>query len=218
MTAIDTCGNTAACEQRITILGGPALNYIGPLVLNRQTGLFEQTVIVKNSSQVPIAAVQLAATTPLPAAFGGTSPGPMALCCTCNTIRPWRPAIRWSSTSNITSPTGCKLAAFTNAASIFNPGYHTLIAPVARVDLPVTTSMPAPKVALTNGTCLVEFSTLSNRNYYVQYSSNLTAGATWLTALPPIQGNGSQVQWIDSGPPKTQSRPAVRFYRVVLLP
>jgi hypothetical protein len=71
---------------------------------------------------------------------------------------------------------------------------------------------------LADGSFLVEFLTVSNRLYYIQYSSDLT---TWKTAQPAVVGNGTRIQWLDNGEPKTDSAPstqAARFYRVVLLP
>ena len=69
-----------------------------------------------------------------------------------------------------------------------------------------------------DNTFMVEFASTANRVYYVQYSSDLR---TWKTAQPGITGNGSWIQWIDNGQPKTESAPATtvkRFYRVILLP
>ena len=73
-------------------------------------------------------------------------------------------------------------------------------------------------VMLPNNSFLLEFSTVAGRTYYIQYSSNLE---TWLTAQQPITGNGSRVQWIDNGQPKTVSAPSAeqyRFYRLLVLP
>jgi len=79
---------------------------------------------------------------------------------------------------------------------------------------------PAPQfersAMLPDGTFLLEFSSQAGRSYYVQYSRDL---ATWRTVQPAIAGNGSRMQWIDDGPPKTESRPratSMRFYRVVM--
>jgi hypothetical protein len=69
-----------------------------------------------------------------------------------------------------------------------------------------------------NSTFLVEFLTISNRLYSIQYSSNLRS---WKDAQPAVTGNGTRIQWIDNGEPKTESTPAAtpaRFYRVILLP
>ena len=71
---------------------------------------------------------------------------------------------------------------------------------------------------LPDKTFLVEFATVSNLTYYVEYSSDLQ---NWQTAQPAITGNGTWIQWIDNGQPKTVSAPSVtaaRFYRVVVLP
>jgi hypothetical protein len=69
-----------------------------------------------------------------------------------------------------------------------------------------------------NKTFLVEFATLFNRTYVVQYSADLQ---NWKSSEPFVMGDGGWVQWIDNGLPKTDSPPAeqsARFYRVLLLP
>lgn len=71
---------------------------------------------------------------------------------------------------------------------------------------------------LANRTFLVEFNTLSNRVYAIQYSKDLS---DWKTSLPAVAGDGSWIQWIDNGEPRTESPPAAapaRFYRLLLLP
>jgi hypothetical protein len=73
----------------------------------------------------------------------------------------------------------------------------------------------SPRLALANGNCLLEFSTTLGTTYYIQYSSDLI---TWKTALPAVMGNGTKVQWIDNGPPRTETKPTEglgRFYRLV---
>lgn len=73
-------------------------------------------------------------------------------------------------------------------------------------------------IKLPDKTFLIEFATIANRVYYVQYSSDLKI---WKTAQPGITGNGTWIQWIDNGQPKTESAPAttnMRFYRVIVLP
>jgi len=76
----------------------------------------------------------------------------------------------------------------------------------------------ARSLRLDDGSYLIDFRTLSNRTYYVQYSSDL---ASWKTVCPPVMGSRSTMQWVDNGPPKTDSHPRTqtnRFYRVLLLP
>jgi len=73
-----------------------------------------------------------------------------------------------------------------------------------------------PRLTLTNGYNLLEFSTRAGVTYYVQYSADLQM---WKTAQPAVMGTGSRVQWIDDGPPRTESKPnqgTPRFYRIVM--
>ena len=75
--------------------------------------------------------------------------------------------------------------------------------------------------AYPNGAVLIEFPTEAGRRYYVQYAPTAEglAGAAGerRTAEPAILGTGSRVQWVDYGPPKTDSPPGQsnRFYRVI---
>lgn len=72
-----------------------------------------------------------------------------------------------------------------------------------------------------DGAMLIEFPTEAGRRYYVQYAPT-AEGLVGLpgerkTAEPAILGTGSRVQWVDYGPPKTDSAPgrSNRFYRVI---
>lgn len=75
--------------------------------------------------------------------------------------------------------------------------------------------------AYPNGAILIEFPTEAGRRYYVQYAPTAEglAGPAGerRTAEPAILGTGSRVQWVDDGPPKTESPPGTsnRFYRVI---
>ncbi len=67
---------------------------------------------------------------------------------------------------------------------------------------------------------LVEFPTKTNYHYYVQYADHaedFAATNRVRTALPAVLGTGNQVQWLDNGPPKTDSLPTngARFYHVL---
>jgi hypothetical protein len=71
---------------------------------------------------------------------------------------------------------------------------------------------------LANQTFMVEFATVTNRAYVIQYSSDL---AEWNLAQPVMTGTGNWIQWIDNGEPKTECAPAAapaRFYRLIMLP
>ena len=71
-----------------------------------------------------------------------------------------------------------------------------------------------------SGGMLLEFPTVTNRTYTVEYSSNLLS-PNWLAAQPSIVAPANYTFWIDYGPHATLSHPnnsAVRFYRVFLNP
>ena len=64
---------------------------------------------------------------------------------------------------------------------------------------------------LADGTFQITVMSLSNRQYAVQYSTDLV---NWTNAQTGFTGNGGLAQWIDSGAPGNTQR----FYRAVLLP
>ena len=72
--------------------------------------------------------------------------------------------------------------------------------------------------SVTINNVFIEFATISGRSYTVMYSDNL-AGA-WKAAMPSVKASATVYQWIDAGPPKTETPPPgeARFYKVLLLP
>ena len=68
----------------------------------------------------------------------------------------------------------------------------------------------------TNGVFLIEFASTPGATYIIQYRN--ISSDIWLNAVPPIVAAGTRTQWLDSGPPKTQSSPmsvGSRLYRVL---
>ena len=64
----------------------------------------------------------------------------------------------------------------------------------------------------------IEFDTVLNRSYQVQYSLD---AVRWKTAEPAVVGTGKRASWVDDEPPKTDSPPAseqARFYRALRAP
>jgi hypothetical protein len=62
------------------------------------------------------------------------------------------------------------------------------------------------------GGLLVEFLSGKDRPYRIEYSDDLM---TWKVSVPDVIGTGERIQWLDDGPPKTDSFPAAnRFYRL----
>lgn len=75
-----------------------------------------------------------------------------------------------------------------------------------------------------NGTFIVQFPTRTSYRYFVQYAPTLNdlvnATTNSRVANPAVNGTGHDVQWIDNGPPKTETPPVAgsRFYRVLEVP
>jgi hypothetical protein len=106
----------------------------------------------------------------------------------------------------------------TLTASFTTPATNTIPpgVPITQLNLIRSYEYPNPGFA---GIAL-NFSTLTNRSYYIVYSaqSDFTQTNLLHLVLPPVPGTGSYVQWIDNGPPKTESIPnqsTARFYRVL---
>lgn len=74
----------------------------------------------------------------------------------------------------------------------------------------------APRLSFAGtGDVLLEFDSVAGAVYFIQYTTDLT---NWITVQSPVNGNGSKVQWIDNGPPKTDCHPRdcrTRFYRLI---
>jgi hypothetical protein len=74
------------------------------------------------------------------------------------------------------------------------------------------------QLVLADGSFLINFPTVNGATYFVLYSDDMV---TWKTSAQPVHGTGFTVQWIDYGPPATDSLPSThssRFYRVVSVP
>jgi VCBS repeat-containing protein len=209
-TAADDQGASATSSVvNITVLLHPPLLVTGPMILNRQTGLFEQTVRVINPTPVAFGAVaviisNLTSGTRVYNASGQTN---------------GLPFVQYNSL--VAAGDGVDLTLEYYATNRVQPN-PTLLAELVSPSPPLD---PAGQqlaidraLMLTNGTFLIDFSTLSNRTYYIQYSADMQS---WNTAFPGILGTGSRLQWIDNGPPKTGSHPGSqpnRSYRLLLLP
>ncbi len=105
-----------------------------------------------------------------------------------------------------------------NRTTIPNPVITVTLTP-AQAPTPVPNGAPQAVVQTVplaaENAFLVGFETQLNASYYVLYSSDLV---NWTVVLPAVKGTGSEVQWLDLGPPLTQSAPGAqpqRFYRVI---
>ena len=179
------------------------------ITLNPQTGLFEQTVRLTNSTDASINGIQLLIEALPPDVQVYNASGningipfvqyslPLAPGATVDLLIEYYRASRQA----IPQPTFVVLSA--PSVTVTETG------PVISVDR---------SVQLTGGRFLIEFSATQGNRYAVQYSSDMQ---TWKTANPVITAPSNRVQWYDDGPPKTESKPTAigsRFYRVMALP
>ena len=107
----------------------------------------------------------------------------------------------------------------TDRRTVPTPSFDMTATPTVNFPVPPGTVLQA-QVRRTNGLVLVEFPTVPIRRYYIQYASSLThfLSGNVETSLPPVTGTGSNLQWVDTGPPRTQPEPAdgdLRLYRVL---
>jgi hypothetical protein len=180
-------------------------------ILNRQSGLFEQVVRVRNGGTAPIQGIRLLA--------DGIPPG----------WAPWNavgatngvPFFDWPQPLAAGEAVDLRVEyRIVNRQPTVQPAYRveTLGEWTPPPDPPGDPFRVEPRATLADGSFLLEFDTLKDRSYSIQYSSDLTR---WITVVPNIRGNGSRFQWIDNGPPKTATVPRLatnRYYRVFLVP
>ena len=191
-------------------MNGLQIQADGPISLNRQTGLFEETIRLVNAGQFPVFGATIAINN-LPLAWSvanasGTNSGVPYLRVTSNIPGGQSLLVKAEFRVPDRNPQGRP----TYSIMDHNPGVEPPLVGKA--------FLVSPRANLPDGSFLIEFSTLLNRYYAVQYSKDLT---NWVTSFPHHRGNGSRSQWIDYGPPKTEKLPseeATRFYRVFLVP
>jgi len=179
------------------------------ITLNPQTGLFEQTVRVTNSSftvanGLRLLILDLPIDVQVYNASGSTNSIPF--------VQYGLPLASGGAVNLLIEYYRANRQAIpmpTFVLQVFAPMAVTETGPVVVVDR---------SVQLESGRFLIEFSAIPGRRYAVQYSSDLE---TWLTAVPTITAPANRVQWYDDGPPKTESKPSTsgsRYYRIQLLP
>jgi len=189
----------------------PALDASAAPALNRQTGLYEQTLTVTNHEPVAIPGFDLRIT--------GLPEG----------VCVWNASDRTedAATVEFRQP----LAAGATATIILEYYAKTrggAIQPTVTAALVTKpeTDPAAPDggfaidraVRLTDGTMLVEFTATPGALYEVHYSAD---AVHWKLSPVRIRAAGNRVQWIDRGPPRTDTPPSeapTRFYRVNRLP
>ena len=192
-----------------------------PMVLNRQTGLFEQSMRLRNAgvTTVNVSRVYvlgLPSTNSLYNRSGvGMPSGSTNLAPFVQNNLPLAPGSNVVFLLEYYLP---NLKAVTNQTLRAEevPSSQPPVLPAGAQSVPLQTGRDPLQLA--NGRFMIEWVAIVGRAYTIQYSSDLT---NWKTAVPSIVAAGTAVQWLDDGPPKTETIPnqaGSRFYRVFLLP
>jgi alpha-tubulin suppressor-like RCC1 family protein len=114
----------------------------------------------------------------------------------------------------------------TFTAEYYSPDRVTVPNPTFTVELvtPETLVVPPgtpqallrpPVVLAPDNAFLIDFLTVKGATYFILYSKDMV---NWSVAQPAVAGTGYDVQWVDDGPPKTESPPGNvphRFYQVL---
>lgn len=188
----------------------PELQVQGDPVLNRQTGLYEQQVIITNVAARAIGGIRLSAIG-LPSGF----------------------SIRQGDSKLASGTAGWTLnrpiaagEAVIFTIEYFNPRREApsnLLYEVAAT-LPKTEDVPSGEsfqieriIQLPDQSVLLEFPSTVGISYQPQYSDD---GMEWRNAGNPVIASSNRTQWIDQGPPRTTVHPrntSGRLYRVIEL-
>lgn len=183
------------------------LGEVGAATLNRQTGLFEQTVTLTNTSGAEQDGFRVWVdgmndNTTFQNAHGDEA---------------GRFYLDYTGILAAGSAVNLVLEFFVSDRSGVSGLSYEVSPPDGEFTPPPVTNTIAVQPRLTfqgTGTVLLEFSSVFGSSYFLEYSDNMT---DWLPALPIIPGTGQSVQWLDNGPPRTVIHPSQvssRFYRV----
>lgn len=190
----------------------PEVGLRGSARLNRQTGLVEQVVIVRNVAPRAIGGFNLwvdggpgatlfngvsgASLTPEPAApWAVPYAVPLAAGAEAAIVLEFHAALRAATPS-------------THGAQVINGNPQRL--PAGAED----GTTPVSRIVATSDGLLIEFPSVPGTAYLIEFSSD---NRTWTVSPIPIRAGGTAVQWIDRGPPLTPTPPAAaasRYYRV----
>jgi hypothetical protein len=197
-------------SAQIDMVAAPDVVDQAQLVLNRQTGLYEHTHTITNVAERGIAGFDLAIT--------GLPEGVEVYNASACEDDVWCVEHRQPLAAG---------ASVTLILEYYAPVRGTVIDPEVAVSLvtepesdplAVEPGFAVDRCELLDDGLLIEFTATPGARYEVQYSND---NATWKVSPTRIRAAGNRVQWIDRGPPRTDSPPAdksSRFYRVRELP
>jgi hypothetical protein len=192
---------------------------IGALILDRQTGFQQQTLTFANPGNGFVQNTRIVVSN-----LGNDSlTNLITLANAQGRLVPWlTPYVDLGGIAPAETRESMMQFYVTDRVTTPTPTYSISATPGFTLPTPSGAVLPNVTTRWTNGLVLVEFPTITAYRYYIQYAPTMSGftNGNFQTSFPPMVGTGSQRQWLDSGPPRTQSPPVEgsRFYRVVETP
>jgi len=207
---LDTNPANNTVTNSLSVAGGLAGNLtvtVQGQQFNRQTGLLDMNVLLRNNAatNVPAARINVSGLTGgtwLYNAAGTNSAVPYVL-------------------YNTNLPGGASVPLVLEYYVLLRgplTNYLLDAIPVPAINLaaPTNSGVVITNYGLSSGGYLIEFAATPGRTYTIVYASDVSFSNA-LMAQPSIVAPADRVQWIDNGPPKTVSHPSLtgsRFYKV----
>jgi hypothetical protein len=204
--------NTASIIGTVVAPGVPppanlAITSMGAITFDPQVGLYQQSIVFSNLSGTAVTAVRVSVL---------DLPGSVVLYNATGSTN-GVPYVEYDQT--VASPGGVtfQLEFYDATRQPFvSTNFAVTAVAAASPSAPTGTILQVDRVAfLGQGQPTIEFTSIPGHTYVVEYSSDMQ---TWLPAAPPVVAQNTRTQWVDTGPPVTESAPGSlgqRFYRVV---
>ncbi len=210
----DATGRFADTELTVTLAEptAPLASLQGSARLNRQTGLVEQTVLVKNGGQRALGGFNLwVESGPGAALYNGVVGAALAA----------EPVAPWAVPYQVPVAAGAEVLLvleFYAPQRWAQPGLRGAVPRMGATEEvsggAAGAAFAVERVLPVAEGMLVEFSAEPGERYRMEYSAD---GRDWKVCPLSLRAGGTAVQWIDRGPPYTAVRPGLvpaRFYRV----
>ncbi len=205
-------GSSAAGQVTTTAVTPTFGVSAGSIVLNPQTGLYEQIVFVTNTTVVAVPGVRLNVTisrsgVSLYNATGTNAGVPYVqynLSLASGEVLRFR--LEFYNPSRLPFTDTLTAQAVTGSTATVSGG-----------GVDIDRAFMDNRLSPTEIRFLIEFISTPGSTYTVVYSDEFPT-MVWKVAVPSITANANRTQWYDDGPPKTDSRPSLkggRYYRVI---
>jgi VCBS repeat-containing protein len=200
-------GSKEVVAVKVTIYN-PKLQLVTRLALNPQTSLYEQRVEVTNTTPYVIDSFRVL----IP-----TLPSGVTLYSRSTTTATGQPAVEDTRALQPGESRVFIIEYFApNVAQFPEPAVALEINSAGALASPLGTTAAIDRTVLApNGRRYIEFATVLNQTYWIQYRDSATA--SWETSTVAVAGTGTSINWLDDGWPKTNAVPtAAREYRLLV--